>query len=74
MKRLKIKREKPPLAKVPIESLTPQSDPPLERHVHTVTLRIGGRRYETTWHWEVREITKGPAQVIQMPGPSASKR
>ena len=40
---------------------------------HTVTFRIGGRRYEMTWHSEVREITKGPAKIIEMPGRSASK-
>lgn len=74
MKRLTIKREKPALAKAPIESLVPHSDPPLARQVHKVILHIGGRRYETTWHSEFREITKGPAQLIEMPGPSASKR
>jgi hypothetical protein len=74
MKRLKIKRDKPALAKVPVESLEPHSDPPLERCARTITLNIGGRRYEMTWHSEVREITKGPAQVIEMPRPSASKR
>ena len=74
MKRLTSKREKPALAKGPIESLTPHAGPPLERHARTVTLRIGGRRYEMTLHSEFREITKGPAQVIEMPGRSASKR
>ena len=74
MKRLTSKREKPALAKEPIESLTPHSDPPLERYARTVTLHIGGRRYEMTLHSEFREITKGPAQVIEMPGRSASKR
>jgi hypothetical protein len=74
MKRLTIKRKQPTSAKTSIASLTPQSDPPLERPVHTVTLHIGGRRYETTWHSEFCEITKGPAKVIEMPGRSASKR
>ena len=74
MKRLTIKLEKAALAKAAIESLTPQSDPPLERHVRTVTLNIGGRRYEMTMHSEFREITKGPARVIEMPGPLVRKR
>jgi hypothetical protein len=74
MKRLTIKREKPALAKLPVAQLTPQPDPPLERYARTVTLNIGGSRYEMTMYSEFREITKGPAQLIEMPGPSARKR
>jgi hypothetical protein len=72
MKSLTINRDKPASAKAPFEQLTPQ--PPLERRVHTVTLSVGGRRYEMTWHSEVRGITKGPARVIEMPGRSAGRR
>ena len=71
MKRSTRKPEKPALARAPIESLTPHSDPPVARYARTVTLHVGGKRYEMTWHSEVREITKGPARVIEMPGPSA---
>jgi hypothetical protein len=74
MKRIRIDPKKSASqAVVPVEELTPQRDPPVERCAHTVTLRIGGRCYEMTWHSEVREITKGPAKVIYMPGSSASK-
>ena len=73
MKRTKINPAKPAAAGVAVEQLTPQSDPSLERRVHTVTLSVGGRRYEMTWHSEFREITKGPAQVIELPRPAASK-
>ena len=74
MKRLTIKRDKPALARTPVESLMPHSDPAAERYVRTVLLNVGGRRYEMTWHSEFREITKGPASRIVMPGPSAGKR
>jgi hypothetical protein len=74
MKRTKINPAKPAAAGVAVEQLTPQSDPPLERRVHTVTLSVGGRRYEMTWHTEFREITHGPAQVIEMPVRSATRR
>jgi hypothetical protein len=74
MKRMTIKRKKPGLAKASIEPLAPHSDPPLAHHVHSVTLHVGGRRYEMTLHSEFREITKGPAQVIEMPGRSAKTR
>jgi hypothetical protein len=35
-------------------------------------LRIGGKRYEFTNRVEVREIVKGPAKVLEMPGRPAS--
>ena len=74
MKNPTINRDKTALAKRAVASLTPQSDPPLDRRLHTVTVNIGGSRYEMTWHTEVREVTKGPAKVVEMPRPSASKR
>ena len=73
MKNRTIKRDKPALAKPPVEPMTPQPDPPLERFERAVTLHIGGRCYQMTWYSEFREITRGPAQVIEMPG-RASKR
>ena len=74
MKNRTIKRDKPALAEAPVAQLTPNPDPPLERYVRTVTMSVGDRRYEMSWHSEFREITKGPAQVIEMPGPAASRR
>jgi hypothetical protein len=74
MKHPKIKPNKPAMAEPAVSPLTPQSDPPPDRHVHTVTLHIGLRRYELTLHSEFREITKGPARLIEMPRPSAGKR
>ena len=74
MKRIRINPKKTASPAVPVEKLKPQPDPPVERYAHSVTLRIGGRRYEMTWHSEVREIKKGPAKIIEMPGRSASKR
>lgn len=67
MKRTRINPEKPAPQPVPVEELKPQPDPPMERHAHTVTFRIAGRCYEMTWYSEVREITKGPAKIIEMP-------
>jgi hypothetical protein len=74
MKPIRINPKKPAAPAVPVEQIKPQPDPPVERCAHTVTFRIGGKRYEMTWHSEVREIKKGPARIIEMPGRSASKR
>jgi hypothetical protein len=74
MKRIRINPKKDALPAVAVEKLKLQPDPSLERYAHTVTLRIGGRRYEMTWHSEVREIKKGPAKIIEMPKHSAGKR
>jgi hypothetical protein len=73
MKRIRINPEKPAPQRVPVEELKPQPDPPMERYAHTVTLRIDGRRFEMTWHSEFREIKKGPAKIIEMPGRSAGR-
>ena len=73
MKRIRINPKKPAAPAVPVEQIKAETDSPVERCAHTVTFRIGGRRYEMTWHSEVREITKGPAKIIEMPGRSASK-
>jgi hypothetical protein len=73
MKRIRINPEKPAAPTRRVEELKPQPDPPVERCAHTVTFRIGGRRYEMTWHSEVREITNGPAKVIEMAERPASK-
>ena len=73
MKRMTIKRRKPGLAKASVEPLVPHPDPPLARHVHSVTLHVGSRRYEMTLHSECREIPKSPAPVIEMPRRSGKK-
>jgi hypothetical protein len=73
MKQTTINPDEPASAAQPVE-LTPQSDSGVERHARTVTLCIGGRRYEMTWYSEVRQITKGPAKIIEMPGHPADKR
>jgi len=55
--------------------LTPRPNPPDGTLVHRVVLTIGGRRHEFIQRWEHREITSGPAKVIEMPerkgGPSS---
>jgi hypothetical protein len=73
MKRVTINRDKSALAEAHIEQLTPQADPPAAHHPHRIVIAIAGKRYEVTLHAEVREITKGPAQVIEMPARSSTK-
>ena len=70
MKRIRTKSDKPdkPASPaVPVEQLTPQTDPPIAHCARTITLRVGGSCYEMTLHAEVREITKSPAKIIEMP-------
>jgi len=38
-----------------------------EQPTRTVVVTIGRKRYELTSHTAVREITRGPAKLIQMP-------
>ena len=68
MKNLMTDRAKPAPAAVPIEELTPQPYSAAARRAHKIVLAIAGKRYEFTIHTEVREITKGPAKLIGMPG------
>jgi hypothetical protein len=74
VKRITINGDKPALAQLPIEQLKPQSEPSAVRYPHRIVLAIAGKRYEFTLHTEVREITTGPAKLIEMPGRSSSKR
>ena len=67
MKHIPSNRENPALAEVPAE-LTPEPDPPADHYTQRVVMRIGGKRYELTTRVEMREIVKGPAKVIEMPG------
>jgi hypothetical protein len=63
--------DNPALTENPVEEITPQPDliAP-ERRAHKIILTTGGKRYEFTHHVQVREITKGPAKLIEMPGRS----
>jgi hypothetical protein len=55
--------------------LTPRPNPPDGTLVRRIVLTIGRRRYELIQRWEHREITSGPAKVIEIPkrksGPSS---
>jgi hypothetical protein len=77
MKRIRInsdKPDKPASPAVPVEQLTPQTDPSIVHCARTITLRVGACCYEMTLHSEVREITKGPAKIIEMPRRPGRKR
>ena len=67
MKKITMSPEKPASHSEPVMQPMPEPDPPQLRQVHKVVLRVGGKRYEFSHHMEVREITKGPATVIEMP-------
>ena len=73
MKRVTINRDKPAPGNDSLKELTPQPDPPAEHHPHRIVLAIAGKRYEIKLHTEVREITGGPARVIEMPGSSSNR-
>ena len=51
--------------------LTPRPNPPDDAHTGCVTMNVGGMRYEITYCVESREIKRGPAEVLQMPGSSS---
>jgi hypothetical protein len=67
MKNSSINRKAPALAEVPAQELTLRPDQPTEHYTHRVVMHIGRKRYELTSRVELREITKGPAKVIEMP-------
>jgi hypothetical protein len=67
MKKAPINRRPAARAQSAAEELTPQSEPPADRHTHKIVLNVFGKRYELTHRVEVREITKGPAKVTVMP-------
>jgi len=67
MKDLTIDRRKSIKAEGRDKQLTPKPDPPAVRQTRKIVLTIGRERYELTSHTEVREITRGPAKLIQMP-------
>jgi hypothetical protein len=55
-----------------IVPLTPEPDPPEEHFKSVVRVRIGRQRFELRVAVEAREITRGPAEVIEMPQNSKS--
>jgi len=66
MKRNITDSENPALAKGPVEESAPQR-PPVKHYTQRVVLNICGKRFEVTHRAEVREVSKGPAKVIEMP-------
>jgi hypothetical protein len=68
MQDLTIDQGNPVVAEGPVEELRPRRDPPAVGHTRKIVLTIGGKRYEFTTCTEVREITRGPAKLIEMPG------
>jgi hypothetical protein len=56
------------VAEGPVEELRPRQDPPAACQTRKIVLTIGRKRYELTMHTEVREINRGPAKLIEMPG------
>jgi hypothetical protein len=45
-------------------------DPPENGYVHRILMTVGRQRFEITVRVGSREITRGPAEVIEMPAPS----
>ena len=74
MKNITIDRENAASTEVTVEELKPPPDPPVAHHTRKIVLTIGGKRYELMHHTEVREITKGPAKLIEMPRRTAINR
>jgi hypothetical protein len=67
MKQVTINRRNPAAAERRAAKLTPRPHPPAERYTHEIVLSVFGKRLAFTHHVEVREITRGPAKVIEMP-------
>ena len=67
MKRRSADRKKPASAGKPVAELAPLPDRPAEHYSHKFFLNIAGKRFELTSRVELREVRKGPAEVIQMP-------
>jgi hypothetical protein len=60
-------RKKPESATAATEELTSRPDPPAEHCTRRIILTVGRKRFELTSRLELRTITKGPAEVIEMP-------
>jgi hypothetical protein len=67
MKKVTIDRKDPASVEEPVTELIPPLEPPAARHTRKIMVNVFGRRFELRSHVEVREITKGPAKVIEMP-------
>ena len=65
--------DKPASKKGPMKELTPRPDPSGEGYASEVLMNVGRQRFELTVRVELREIKRGPAEVIQMPGRSATE-
>ena len=59
--------------KGPVEELTPRPDPPGKGYANKILMNVGRQRFELTVRVELREIKRGPAEVIQMPGSSPTE-
>ena len=47
--------------------LRPRPDPPQRSHIWKIPMLVGRNRYELAIRIEMREITRGPAEIIEMP-------
>jgi hypothetical protein len=74
MKKVRIDRKDPASVEEPVTELMPPPEPPAQRHTHKITMNVFGRRFELQSHVAVREITNGPAKVIEMPRRPRSNR
>lgn len=66
MKKVTIDRKDPASVQEPVARFVPPPEPPAERYTHKIMMNVFGRRFELRRHVEIREITKGPAKVIEM--------
>ena len=67
MKNITINRRKTASVERQVEEFTPTPNPPAACYEYRIVLEVSGKRFELTRHTEVREITRGPAIVIEMP-------
>jgi hypothetical protein len=72
MKNVTIDRRKSAPPRTSLEKSAPS--PPTERYTHKVIMNVCGKRFELTSNVKVREITKGPAIVIEMPRRGANEK
>ena len=73
MENFKTDDDNPASRKGHVEELTPRPDPFGEGYASKVLMNVGRQRFELTVRVELREIKRGPAEVIQMPGSSPTE-
>ena len=73
MENFKTDDDNPASRKGHVEELTPHPDPPDKGYTSKTFMHVGRQRFELTVRVELREIKRGPAEVIQMPGSSATE-